>query len=114
MANYYDKIQYLYPDIQRVAYWFTQYDGTPWDDCYDGIVWENTDIAKPTKAELDALDDATVDAELAARTEQKRKTARDAKYQNDVYMIAKYEDYKLTQANATFSDYLDYLENLPV
>lgn len=55
MINYFDKILKLYPGIQGVAYWHTQQDGTPWEDPYDGIVWENAEIKKPTKKQLDAV-----------------------------------------------------------
>ncbi len=112
MITYLDKILYLYPNIQRVSYWYTQYDGTPWDDNYDGIVWENIEIEKPSKATLDALDDAIVESELNARNEMMRKTSRNEKYADDLYMKARWQDYKLNTPNATFSDYLDYLESL--
>lgn len=45
-------IKYKYPDIQRVSYWETKYDGSPHKDFYDGLVWENPDIAKPSRFEL--------------------------------------------------------------
>lgn len=45
-------ISLKYPGIQRVSYWQTKFDGTPWDDPYEGLVWENTEIPKPTKEEL--------------------------------------------------------------
>ncbi len=50
--NIFDIIISKYPDIQGVSYWQTQFDGTPWKDPYDGLVWENKDIPKPTKEEL--------------------------------------------------------------
>lgn len=51
--NYFDIVLLKYPGIQRVMYWQAQQDGTPWNDPYDGLLWENTDIPKPTKEELD-------------------------------------------------------------
>lgn len=30
----------------------TQYDGSPWNDPYDGLIWENKDIPKPSKEDL--------------------------------------------------------------
>lgn len=69
MANYFDKIKYLYPDIQGVSYWGTQYDGKEWNDPYDGIVWENKEIAKPSKKILDSLNENVVIAELQKREE---------------------------------------------
>lgn len=50
--NYIDIITLKYPEIQHVSYWGTQFDGTPWEDPYDGLKWENTEIPKPTKEEL--------------------------------------------------------------
>jgi hypothetical protein len=112
MANYLEKVLYLYPNIQKVMYWHTQYDGTPWNDPYDGFVWENQEIEKPTKAFLDAIDDALVEKELADRKETARKSARDAKYQKDITTLAGYDTYKAENPNKTFSEYLDYLETL--
>lgn len=112
MITYFDKILYLYPNIQGVSYWSTQYNGEPWENAYDGIVWENKDIPKPSQLELDALDDAVVEAELAARAETARKTARDEAAKSDLTILAGYDSYKLTHANATLSQYLDYLESL--
>lgn len=110
MINYFDKILYLYPNIQRVMYWHTQQDGTPWDDAYDGIVWENTEIEKPSKENLDALDDSVVEAELAARNEAARKSERNARFAQDLGLVANYQNYIINNP-ATFSEYLDYLEN---
>jgi hypothetical protein len=50
--NIFEIITFKYPGIQQVSYWGTQYDGTPWNDPYDGLIWENKDIPKPTKEEL--------------------------------------------------------------
>ena len=50
--NYLDIISLKHPGIQGVSYWKTQYDGTPWADDYDGLVWENKEIPKPTKKQL--------------------------------------------------------------
>lgn len=73
MTDYLQKIQYLYPGIQGVMYWHTQSDGTPWNNPYDGIVWENTDIEKPSQAMLDELNDEIVTKELARRHELSKK-----------------------------------------
>lgn len=73
MANYFDRILYLYPGIHGVAYWQTQMDGTSWTNPYDGIVWENIEIEKPTQATLDKLDDTTVTNELIRRYELVKK-----------------------------------------
>lgn len=106
--NYFDKVLYLYPDIQRVCYWHTQYDGTPWKDPYEGLKWENPDIKKPSKKQLDALDDEEVRVELEARAEIQRKQARDAEYASDLSLVAKYVD---SEEN-NFSEYLDKLEQV--
>lgn len=110
--TYLDKILYLYPDIQQVSYWNTQYDGSAWDDPYDGLIWENTEIEKPLKETLDALDNNIVQTELSTRADVARKSARDAKYQDNVYMKAKWQDYKMENPNASFSKYLDSLEEI--
>lgn len=50
-----------FPALQGVSYWLTQYDGTPWNDAYDGLVWENKDIPMPTKDEINQwMIDATI------------------------------------------------------
>jgi hypothetical protein len=50
--NYFDAILYKYPGIEHVSYWYTQKDGTAWLDPYDGLIWENKDIPKPSKEDL--------------------------------------------------------------
>jgi hypothetical protein len=112
MASYFDKVLYLYPNIQHVMYWQTQYDGKPWNDPYDGLKWNNTEIPKPTKEELDALDDAAVEDELDARKEIIRKNARNQKYASDLTVKSNYDIYKQNNPDITFSEYLDYLESV--
>lgn len=112
MITYLDKVLYLYPTIQGVVFWQTQYDGTPFTDPYDGLKWENTEIAKPSKVELDALVNAVVETVLAARASVARKEARDAKYASDLTIISNYEQWKATNENKTFSEYLDFLESI--
>lgn len=51
--NYFDTILLKYPEIQGVMYRHAQLDGTPWSDPYEGLTWENKDIPKPSKEELD-------------------------------------------------------------
>ena len=50
-----DKVLYLYPGIQHVQYWYTKQDGSNWEDPYDGLVWNNIDIPKPTRQDLMAV-----------------------------------------------------------
>jgi hypothetical protein len=73
MTTYFDKVLYLFPGIQGISYWQTQYDGTPWADPYDGLVWENQDIRKPSKETLDALNENVIIATLQKREEAARK-----------------------------------------
>ena len=94
MSNYLDKILYLYPDIQRVAYWATKYDGTPWADPYDGIVWENKVLAKPAKEVLDAVTDEMILAAKPAPATPKEIVA--AKYPELVALL-KLKGIDLTQ-----------------
>lgn len=112
MTNYFHRVLYLYPDIEGIMYWYTQQDGTPWNDSYDGLIWNNNQIAKPTKAELDALDDATVEAELNSRKEAKRKQKRDEDAEKNITVLSNYDIYKQANPTKTLSEYLDYLEAL--
>jgi hypothetical protein len=50
--NILDIILFKYPGIERVAYWGSHKDGTPWKDLYEGLIWENTDFPKPSKEDL--------------------------------------------------------------
>jgi hypothetical protein len=114
MANYFDKVLYLYPNIQRVAYWYTQYDGTPWSDPYDGLIWENTEIEKPSKATLDALDDATVETELANRAETARIGALVDKHKDDLSMKNSYNIAKQSNSELTFRKFIIDLDSQEV
>ena len=60
MITYLDKVQFLYPNIQRVMYWHEKNSEADFDDPYDRLLWENTDIEKPTKEILDAIKDEDV------------------------------------------------------
>lgn len=111
MINYFDKILYLYPDIQGVSFWHSKFDGTPWDHPYDGIVWENKDIRKPTKEELDALNDSEIERILNERKEDKRKEERNQREKKDLALIATFLEHKKTNPDVKFKDYLDYLES---
>lgn len=113
MVTYLDKVLYLHPNIERVVYWHEKCEQAPYDDAYDRLLWENTEIPKPTKEELDALDDALVTSEQELQIEIARKKARDEKYKADLNMVANYSAYKNAspQNLMTFSEYLDWLEN---
>jgi len=47
-----DIILAKYPGIQHVVYWHTRQDGSNWEHPYDGLIWENTEIPKPSKEEI--------------------------------------------------------------
>jgi hypothetical protein len=112
MIDYLDRILYLYPEIQGVSYWHTQYTGEAWDDLYDGIVWENTEIPKPSKEQLEALDAIVVESEKAKRAEIARKVKRNTDYAKDLSLIANYANWGFNNPGKTFSEYLDYLETI--
>lgn len=84
----------------------------PHDGAYDRLFWENTEIEKPSKSQLDALDNDEVDAELTRRAEVGRKAYRDENAKTDITVLAAFDIYKSQHADATLSQYLDYLETL--
>lgn len=106
--NYLDKILYLYPSIQHVMYWHSQYDGQPWNDPYDGIVWNNKDIPKPSKAELDALDESLVQAAMDAKALENKLNRLKA----DESIQASYLIYKENHPDASFADFVAAFEKL--
>ncbi len=107
MSTYLDKAMVLHPGIQHVMYWGSQYDGTPWADPYDGLVWNNKEIPKPTKSELDAVTDPMV----TASKEVDRKKERDKIEKDNLSLVASYNIEKKANPNLAFSDFLDELEN---
>lgn len=115
MVSYLDKILYIYPNIQGVVYWYEQYDGTPWPDPYDGIVWNNETIAKPSKKELDALDDDKVQEVLLYRENQRNLTQQVQDAKADPSVLAAYYVYKQSNPSATLTNFISYLlDNPPV
>lgn len=70
--TYFDKILYLYPNIREISYQHSQIDGTPWDDPYDGLIWENKDIPKPSKQTLDAVDENVILQKKNTDAEQRK------------------------------------------
>ena len=109
-VTYLDKIKYLYPGIQNVVYWQTQYDGKPWADLYDGIDWQNTQIKKPDKATLDAVDTNVVGTAMASNTEIARKAQRDLNAKSDLALVAEFTNARQSNAQLTLTAYLDSLE----
>jgi hypothetical protein len=110
MVTYLDKIRHLYPNIQQVMYWHAQQDGKPWEDPYEGIIWENTSIPKPSKEDLDAIPASEVENAVEVRKEIERKTLRDSKYSSDLTIKTAYLTYKAHFPNITLSTYLDLME----
>ncbi len=108
--TYLDKILYLYPDAQGVMYWHTQQDGTPWENPFEGLVFENPNFPVPTKEDLDSLEDEVVADELRRREEVRTKTERDRKYAQDLSVVASFRLQKETSKDLTFSEHLDALE----
>jgi len=50
-----EAIKKIYPTIQGgFVYWKTQYNGSPLANPIDGLVWENTEFAKPTWSQIEA------------------------------------------------------------
>jgi len=110
MANIFEKCLYLYPDTQGITYWQARRDGTPWQDPYDGLIWEVKDIPKPTKQELDTLDDLMVENTLKQRDEEKRKKERNKLYAEKLDVVARYQEETTKDINLTWNNYLDQLE----
>lgn len=111
MITYFDKILYLYPDIQRVSYWHTKYDGSEWDDPYEGIVWENIEISKPSKETLDDLDENTVASELKNREEKEKFNQEVNRVKEDVIGKAAFFVFKQSSPSATVEDFVNYINN---
>lgn len=52
MMSIFDTLILKYPGVEGITYHHTKEDGSAWSDPYEGLVWENKDIAKPTKKNL--------------------------------------------------------------
>jgi hypothetical protein len=110
--NYLDKVLYLFPDLQNVVYWHDICEEAPSEDAYERLIWNNNDIPKPSKDDLDALDENAITTELNARNEEARKIARNAKYSKDLAVLAGYDAWKMYNSDKNINDYLDHLETL--
>lgn len=110
--NYFEKILYLYPEIQGVSFWETQYDGTEWEDPYDGIVWENEVIEKPTKEELDSLDESIVKEALQRRKEHRNLIYKVERIKEDINGKAAFFIYKKDNPEATLIDFVKHLDSI--
>lgn len=110
-VTYFDKVLYLYPNIQRVMFW--QQDpvtNQPFENPYDGLQWENTEIPKLSQEALDRLDDDIVEQTLATRSETLRKQARNDKYKDDLAMKALFFQQQTSNPSLTWGEFLDILE----
>ncbi len=110
MITYLDKILYLYPTIQRVMLWETRYDGTPFEDPYDGIVWENTEIDKPSKEILDAIPEALV---IAAKKE-KQLDALCESLKSDFTTKMMYKEALKTNVDLSFKDFVKSIQDMEI
>ncbi len=110
--TYIDKVLYLFPKAQGVMYWHSHHDGTPWDDPYEGLVYDNPNFTPPTREELDVLDETVVQTELDRRTEAARKAQRDTEYCKDLSMVSAFSLARIATPTLTFSQHLDNLERL--
>lgn len=64
-----DIILQKYPGIQGVSYWSANQDGTPLKDPYDGLVWDNQAIPKPSKKEFnDWINDSSLIASITIKS----------------------------------------------
>ena len=96
MISYLDKIRFLHPTIQRVMQVHRDNDGNYLG--YDGVVWENEEILKPTKEELDAIPDEQVVAFLKKEEKDNRIKALFSDDSNvAVYLMMKAQDPTLTK-----------------
>lgn len=88
----------------------------------DGVSFPN--LSDKTTWKIHFTSDANEQQKIAAQTvmdnfiwdtntqEIDRKNIRNDLYKNDLLMKKGYADYKLLKPDATFSDYLDYLESI--
>lgn len=114
-VSYIDKVLYLYPGIQGVMFWHGDpVTGSPFSNAYDGLQWNNTSIMQPTQATLDAIPDATVEAAQAATAAAATQSALVAQYSSDLGIKQAYITYQSANPTATISDYITYLNNLPL
>ncbi len=113
MITYLDKILYLFPEATGVSYWQTQYDGTPWEDPYDGLVLENPNFEIPRRT-LDALDDAIVEKALEEMKKEAEKAARDSDLKGNLVILAGLRQERQKRPSLTLGEYLDELEGMGV
>ncbi len=120
--TYLDKILYLHPDASGVMYWQTHHncctdtscDMVPWDNPYDGLVFDNPNFSIPSQAELDALDDAVVQTELDKRVAEGSKAARLEAAQKDMTIKAAFMVAKMSTPMLLFADFVEQLYTMEV
>lgn len=110
MPTYLDRALVLYPGIQGISYRSTTQEGVPLQDPYDGLVWNNLVIPKPSKLTLDLV----TNLQVIAAQEIARKVIRNAEARKNLAMVAVYVQYfnTLPYPGILFNDYLDYIEQV--
>lgn len=108
MVTYLDKIRYLHPGIVQVMQWHTDNEGNELG--YEGIVWENAAIIKPTKEELDDIPDYLVEEFLLE--EQRNDLVKSV--ENDLQMKALYALAKQNNPGLKFKDYVLSIKDMEI
>lgn len=108
MITYLDRIRFLYPNIQNVMQWQTDEEGNKLG--YSGILWENKEIKKPTKEELDNIPTELVEMFL----EEERKDALVESVRNDLQMKALYALAKQNNPGLTFRSYVLSINDMEI
>ena len=99
-------------NISNVSYHHQDKNNLPWENPYDGIMWDNENIPKPTKEELDALDEDEVYRWEINRRNTERKQYRDSQLSKDLSFLAALDiKNKLDSTKMTISEYADFLES---
>lgn len=87
MVTYLDKVLYLYPNIQGVVYWHERNPMADSDDPYERLLWENKDIPKPSREDLDNV----TDEQIAGKKEQDTKASAVSNFETDKTLSVIYE-----------------------
>ena len=111
-VTYFDKAVYLLGHIGNFRYYETKCEQAPFDDPYERLIWENQDVPKPSKLELDILEDNHVRAEIDKRIEVQRKQLRNQDALTNLSLIGSWNIKNTPENPISFNDYLDSLEDL--
>lgn len=111
IITYFEKCIYKFPEITGISYQHLKNDGTEWDNPYDGLIFSNEDFKKPSKEELDAIDENLVREKEFERRELLRKNALYDKYKDDYSMLAALQiRNSIGQKTITLEEYINELE----